>query len=323
MDRRNEAVIIGGGVADISVRPVTEEVFHSDSTPADDIAMQPGGDAVNEAIALSRLGHGAALVTKFGRDPVGDLLVGTLRENGVDTAGIRREADLATSVNIVLVSPDGERRFITSRRSSLRRLTLSDILPALDSPLVRGARVACLASLFVSPMLPLSDTKALFERLKGMGLILCADTSRPKNGETADDLTPLLPYLDYFFPNLPEAEALTGAKGPEAAAEAFIARGLRHIAVKTGGDGCFIAGEGLRAAIPAWPDARCVDTTGAGDTFAAGFIAALLEGRDFVDCARFANAAASVCVEGVGAGALRDRGEADRRFARMRAAKSR
>ena len=53
--------------------------------------------------------------------------------------------------------------------------------------------------------------------------------------------------------------------------------------------------------IPACPDTRCIDTTGAGDNFAAGFFAALLDGRSFADCARFANAAAAVSVEAVGA----------------------
>ena len=65
-----------------------------------------------------------------------------------------------------------------------RRLGLSDILPALDAPTLRNARMACLASLFVSPMLTLADTVTLFDALKARGLTLCADTTRPKRGET-------------------------------------------------------------------------------------------------------------------------------------------
>ena len=61
--------------------------------------------------------------------------------------------------------------------------------------------------------------------------------------------------------------------------------------------------EGLRAAIPAWPDARCVDTTGAGDTFVGAFLYARTRGWDIHTCARFANAAGSIAVEHTGANA--------------------
>ena len=314
-----EALIIGGGIVDIPLSPVTEAVFRNGSTPLDAIHMQPGGDALNESAALTRLGHQAALVTKVGLDAAGDYLIRTLDGAGVYTGLIRREDGLDTGINVVLVSPDGERRFITSQSGSLRRLALRDILPALDAPEIRTVKIACLASMFVSPMLTIPDTRTLFARLKGMGLILCADTTRPKNGERAEDLAEILPLLDYFFPNLSEARALTGKEAPEAVADAFLALGLKHIAIKLGGQGCYIASRDTRAFVPAWPDAHCVDTTGAGDTFAAGFIAGLLEGRSFIDCARLANAAASVCVEAVGAGAaLKGREEPQRRFEILR-----
>ena len=61
----------------------------------------------------------------------------------------------------MLVGADGERRFITSRSSSLRRMRLGDILPALQAPDIDGTQIACLASLFVSPLLSLADTAAL------------------------------------------------------------------------------------------------------------------------------------------------------------------
>lgn len=314
-----EAVIIGGGIVDIPLSPVTPAVFEAGSTSLEAIALQPGGDALNESVILSRLGHRAALVTKLGRDVPGDYLLRALADEGVDTGLTVREAGLDTGVNVVLVTPDGERRFITNRNGSLRRLALEDILPALDSPQIRTAKIACLASLFVSPMLTLDDAGALFGRLKASGLILCADTTRPKNGETVRDLAPLLPFIDYFFPNHSEAQALTGEADPAAIADAFLGLGLRHLALKLGGGGCYLAGEGVRTVVPAWPGANCMDTTGAGDAFAAGFIAGLLEGRDFVDCARLANAVASVSVEAVGATAgLRDRAEAQRRFGIMK-----
>lgn len=296
-----DAVVIGAAIVDIPLAPVTPDIFSAHSTPLERIAMGLGGDAANEALALARLGHAPALVSVVGRDAPGDFALQTLARGGVDVSAVARREDLDTGINIVLVRPDGERGFITSRTGSLRRLGLSDILPALDAPALSGAKVACLASLFVSPMLTLEDTAALFDALKSRGLILCADTTRPKNGETLREAGETLSRLDYFFPNLEEAARITGETDPDAVADALLDCGVKHVALKLGGRGCLLARKAERRIVPAFPDVKCVDTTGAGDTFAAAFIAALLEGRSFADCGRFANAAASLCVESVGA----------------------
>lgn len=295
-----EAVIIGASIADIPLVPVDRGVFDAPSTALSSIAMRVGGDAANEATVLARLGHRPMLSGVVGADATGDFVLRTLDAAGVDTACVARRAGLDTGINIVLVTPDGERTFITNTNGSLRALALSDVLPALETAAFATAKVACLASLFVSFALPLSDTVDLFDRLRAKGLILCADTTRPKHGETLKDIAPALSRLDYFFPNLSEAARLTGATDPDAIADALLSTGLRHAAIKLGGDGCLLKSATERHHVPACP-ARCVDTTGAGDTFAAAFIAALLEGKRFLECGRFANAAASLCVEHVGA----------------------
>ena len=298
---RPEIAIIGAGIVDIPLSPVDSSVFDAGSTPLERIAMHVGGDAANEAMALARLGRRPMLVSKLGRDAAGDFVLGELASAGVDTSAVVREEGLDTGINVVLVTPDGERRFLTNRNGSLRRLGLADILPALEGEAFRDVRLACLASLFVSPELTIRDAAALLSRLKARGITLCADTTRPKRGETATDLAPVLELLDFFLPNLEEAAALTGETDPDAIADALLARGLGCAAVKLGGRGCLVKGRGLRALVPAVPGVRRVDTTGAGDAFAAGFMAGILEGREILACARWANAVASVCVERVGA----------------------
>ena len=296
-----EVVLIGAGVADIPLSPVDRDVFDVGSHPLEGISMFLGGDAANEAVILSRLGHRAALISKVGRDGAGDFVVSELQRAGVDTGWVAREEGLDTAINIVLVRPDGERSFITNKNGSLRRLGLEDIRPALDTPAFEGAKVACLASLFVSPMLPPEDTAELFRLIRAKGLTLCADTTKPKHGETVRDIADALARLDYFFPNREEASMLTGCTEPSDIAKVLLDCGVRHVALKLGGRGCLIADAHGARVVPAVPGIVPVDTTGAGDTFAGGFIAGLLEGRSFEDCARLANAAASLCVETVGA----------------------
>ena len=296
-----DAIIIGAAIVDIPLAPVSRAVFDAPSTPLERIAMRVGGDAANEALVLARLGHAPALISLVGRDVPGDFALQTLSAAGVDVRRVTRREGLDTGINVVLVGADGERGFITSSTGSLRRLGLSDILPTLEGPGLEGAKVACLASLFVSPALALDDTAALFDALKARGLTLCADTTRRKHGETLKEAGPALSRLDYFFPNLEEAALLTGTEDPDASADALLGCGVGHVALKLGGKGCLLKSRTERHLIPAVPGVRCVDTTGAGDTFAAAFIAALIEGKSFADCGRFACAAASLCVETVGA----------------------
>ena len=135
---------------------------------------------------------------------------------------------------------------------------------------------------------------------------------------THSEAAAALSRLDYFFPNLHEASALTGERDPDAVADALLDCGVKHVALKLGGKGCLLKSRKERHLIPAVPGVRCVDTTGAGDTFAGAFIAAILESRSFADCGRFANAAAALCVETVGATTgTWTRKDADERFRGM------
>ena len=314
---RPEVIVIGAAIADIPLSPVGPEVFANHSTEVQNIRIQVGGDAANEALTLARLGHAPALVSVVGRDALGDYVLRALEDGGVDTSCVCRSPEMDTGVNVVLVREGGERTFVTSRAGSLRRLALPHILHALEGPALAEAKVACLASLFVSPALTLADTAALFDALKAKGLALCADTTRRKRGETLAEAGPALSRLDYFFPNRSEAALLTGRDDPDAIADALLDCGVGHVVLKLGGDGCLLCSAGEHHRIPACRDTRCVDTTGAGDTFAGAFIAALLEGRSFADCGRFANAAASLCVQQVGAVGRWTRAEVERRLSEL------
>lgn len=302
MNTHPEAIIIGAAIADIPLQPVDQGIFDVGSTPLTDISMRLGGDAANEAATISQLGHRAALVTVIGDDGAGDFVLSKLNEAGVDTRWVIRRDGLSTGINIVLVQPDGERCFVTNRNGSLRRLALADALTAVDAPEFARAKIACLASLFVSPELTPDDTAALFERIRKRVPLLCADTTRPKHGETVAEMAEALCQLDYFFPNLSEAQALTGERAAEDVARRLLGAGIKHVAVKLGGEGCLIGDSHGLTHIPAVPNVVPVDTTGAGDAFAAGFIAALLEDRPFDACARYANQVAARCVAKVGAG---------------------
>lgn len=309
-----EAMIIGAAIADILLRPVDGSVFEKGSCQVESIRMSVGGDALNESTVLARLGHSPMLATKLGTDGVADFILAHCEREDVRVHAAR-DASMDTGINAVLVGPDGERSFVTNRNGSLRRLSLEDVLPALETEAFVQAKVVCLASMFVSPQLDIPGMERLFARVKAAGKVLCADTTKSKNGETVADIAGVLSHVDYFFPNLDEARLLTGLDEPDTIADAFLAAGVKNVALKLGGSGCLLKNGRERRCVPAYPDADCVDTTGAGDTFAAAFIAGLLEGRSFAECGAYANAAASVCIEHLGATTARpEAAELERRY---------
>ncbi|MDO5547297.1 MAG: carbohydrate kinase family protein [Eubacteriales bacterium] len=293
-----EIAVMGAGIIDIPVIYADRSVFSRHSTPVDHIGMTTGGDALNEATVLARLGHRVRLISRWGCDAAGDYLDGHCARLGIDTQYVHHEEGLDTGVNVVLVDEaDGARRFYNNRHGSLRRLLPSDFSAAQ----LEGIRILSLASIFVFPLISIEDFARIAHTAREHGVLVCADFVLPKKGENLRDLAPLLRELDYVFANEVEAEAITGESTPDNMADALLSAGARHVIIKLGADGCRIAKEGFCAHIPACPGTRCVDTTGAGDNFAAGFHHALLAGKSFSDCAYFANACASVSVECVGA----------------------
>lgn len=292
-----DITIIGAAILDVLACPVEKKSLLGRSCPAECITMSVGGDAANEAVTLSRLGKQVHLVTKLGTDLTGAMLDHYLTGLGISLEDSVKEETLDTGINIVLVDEAAERSFITNKNGSLRKLGLQDIsLPALrKSPLI------CFASIFVSPLFDPSSMAELFRSAKEQGCVLCADMTRCKNGETLSDIQDALQYLDYLFPNYEEAKAVSGKDDLDEIADAFLDCGVSCIVIKTGAKGCFIKTADERLSIPAYPHTHCIDTTGAGDNFAAGFLYALSEHMSLADCGYFANVTASLAVESVGA----------------------
>ena len=297
MRKKEKIMVIGAGLLDVLACPVDKEVFEKTSVPVNNISLSTGGDALNEATVLARLGKTPMLVSLIGKDDAGEAVLSHCRKEGISAEYVRSEEGLETSVNIVMVEPDGNRSFFTNPRSSLRRLSLEHIPEYFPE----NVGIMCLASIFVSPCLGPKELEIIFQRAKAQGLIVCADMTKCKNGETVEDIREALGYIDYLFANEEEAALVTGKKTPSEMAECFRQCGTGHVIIKLGKRGCFICGEDIKEQIPAACAEKCIDTTGAGDSFAGGFLCALSEGKSFRECAVFAGACGAAAVEAVGA----------------------
>ena len=298
-----DVTVIGPALIDVLAYPFEMEEFARDSRYLDQIRMSFGGDALNESVVLTRLGKKVQLVSKVGADEAGKSVLAHLEKNRIPTDHVIVEEGLDTSVNIALIARDGSRKFLMNPHSSLRNLSLEDVLPHLTDP--EGAKIVSFASMFISPLFTVEKMKELFAQIKAAGKTLVVDVTRAKKGEKLEDIRDLLPYMDVFVPNDEEISSLTGNPDPAENVRILAEAGVKHAVVKIGGEGCLIgtkeAGGVKIVHVHAVPGAKCLDTTGAGDTFAAGLIAGLCEGWSLPECAKLGCAAASCSIEQIGA----------------------
>lgn len=289
--------IIGAAILDVLAVPAEPEVFEDGSFPADNIRISFGGDAFNEATVLASLGKKVSLNTIIGNDPEGDMILQRCEKKGILLSEKTRRDGLQTGVNVVLIRKNGERNFLTNRNGSLRKLTLADV----QMPFPEDIKILCFASIFVFPLIRGTELAAIFKQAKSQGIIVCADMTKRKNGETVADISEALQYVDYLMPNEEEACLVTGADTPETAAEILRQTGVKNVIIKCGKRGCYVHSEKEAFYSPAVEGVDCVDTTGAGDSFAAGFIYGLSEGWDLRKCASYANRCGARAVAKVGA----------------------
>ncbi len=298
MDKKLDVICVGAAIVDIPLQPVSRDIFDIESCPLEQISMTIGGDAINEATVMSRLGHKIGLMSMVGKDAVGNFIIEHCEKNGIDYSGVRRKEGIDTSINVGLVTQDGERTFVTNRNGSLWKMTIDDI----DLDRIPDAKILSLASIFNNPLLDCKALVKIFKVAKENNMIICADMIKARLGETLDDIKEALSYVDYFFPNYDEACAMTGRTELEDVADVFMGCGIGHVIIKTGKKGCYIKSQdGSVLEVPAMKGITAIDTIGAGDNFASGFITAVLEGKSLKECAEFANVTASISVQSIGA----------------------
>jgi sugar/nucleoside kinase (ribokinase family) len=296
MDKGIDVICMGAAHTDLPLQPVSKNVFDIESYPVDRIALTTGGDAQNEAIIISRLGHKVALMSMVGDDIPGHFVLESCKKNRIDFQSIHVEKSIETSINVGLVTPGGERTFITNRNGSLWRMTIEH----MDLNRLRSAKLLSYGSIFNAPRIDEPALVRIFKEARKHNLIICADMITPRLGETLQDIKEALSYLDYFFPNYDEACIMTGKKDLKEIADIFLGCGVKNVIIKNGRKGCYIKNHDGVMEIPT-RQIQAIDTIGAGDNFVAGFITAILENKNLCECAVFANMTALVSVQTVGA----------------------
>ncbi|WP_455590810.1 adenosine kinase [Bacteroides sp.] len=254
--------------------------------------MATGGAAANTIKALASLGASTGFIGKVGNDRYGDFFRESLLENDIEEK-LLTSADLPSGVASTFISPDGERTFGTylGAASSLRAEDL-----ALD--MFKGY-----AYLLIEGYLVQDHDMILhaIELAKEAGLQVCLDMASYNIVEGDLEFFSLLinKYVDIVFANEEEARAFTGKTDPEEALE-IIAKRCSIAIVKVGGNGSYIRKGTEEIKVDAIPVNTVLDTTGAGDYFAAGFLYGLTCGYSLEKCAKIGSILSGNVIQVVG-----------------------
>ncbi|MGD1107774.1 MAG: ribokinase [Terracidiphilus sp.] len=259
----------------------------------------PGGKGANQAVAAARLGYPVAMVAKVGDDTYGPALIDNLQRAGVETAAMSQTGG-SSGLAPMFVADDGLNAIVVvpGANGKMDRATVDS-----HADLIRSAgMVLCQLEI---PMDTLSYT-----------LDVCARAGVPvmlDPAPAADLPEEVWGQVSWFTPNETEAAHYVGdGTDAEATARRLLAKGLRGVVLKRGDEGAYVAVAGGRADWVKPFKVDAIDTVAAGDCFNGAFAVALLEGKDPWSAARFANAAAAICVTRKGAAAsMPSRAEVD------------
>ena len=294
---RYDASIIGLYILDILGRPVTRIPERGDVAFIEEIRLTVAGTAGGTVVDAAKLGLRCLAVGAVGEDEKAEFMLGTLARHGVDTTAMQRLPGVPTSATILNVRPNGDRPALHVRGASDH----FDVPPAFydqvfDAPIVHLGGTGLLRRLDGEP------SRRLLAEAKRRGCTTTFDLIAA-TPETIRDVAPLLPFIDYFMPSIEEARDMSGRASPEDCAAFFLDKGAACCVFTLGAEGAaYVHRDGRRFMVPAYPIA-VVDTTGCGDAFDAGFIAALHRGMDPETAVAFAQAAAALVAGGLGSDA--------------------
>ena len=254
-----------------------------------DRTVIPGGSAANTIRGLGQLGVECSYIGKIGRDPVGDFIQEQMTDLGVTPQLIR--SNTPTGQCMVLVSADGERTMATFLGAAIE-LTGDEIEPEM---------LSSYDMLHIEGYLVQNHDliRQAVQKAKAAGLTVSLDmASYNVVEENLYFLKELVAgYVDLLFANEDEARAFTGLEPKEAVRE--IGKLCDIAVVKTGEKGSLIACRGEVIPIEPVP-ARVVDTTGAGDLYATGFLYGLSKGLPLRDCGGIGSLTAAKAIETLG-----------------------
>lgn len=298
--KSKRVLCVGDLVADIFASPLARLPEPGELVLTERIAVFPGGNALNTAVALRRLGEQVAVAGSVGDDALGRLLLDQMQTQGLDVRGVRREPEGRTASTFILRAEGQDRRFIHSL----------GVAATFSGEHVSPELVPDNGVMLVGGYLKLGawDDNVLADLMRHARQRHCTVVLNiciaQDSGVDPRRCLRLLEHVDVFVPNEDEARILTGETELVRQGRALRRAGARVAVITRGAQGLY-ADDGERTVEVGVFDVPLVDPSGCGDCFTAGLIAALLRGWDIPRLLEFASAVGALgatalgCTEGV------------------------
>ena len=291
-------VSMGVHILDVLGRHVSEIPPGQNIALIDEIRITAAGTAAGTAVDMAKLGCKVVAVGAAGDDEMGNVLLGIMNRYGIDTSYMKRKKGVQTSGTMLPIRPNGE-------RPALHVMGTNATFCFEDVPqdVVRNADFVHIGGFYLMPKFDGEDTVKTLKIAREGKAITTMDILGIKQDNMAEKILPTMPYLDYFMPNLEEAQMITGLTDLDELCDFFLNAGAKHVVLKMGARGSLIKDKaGLRLRIPAFKVA-VVDTTGCGDAWTGGFIAGLSRGMTIEEAAQLGSACGSLVATGLGSDA--------------------
>ncbi len=293
---KSGVVSVGILCADILGKTINELPEKGKLNLIDKISLQIGGCAANVAIGLAKIGVPSGIIGRIGEDSLGIFVADTLQKEKVNVAGLKRARDMSTSASMVMIDAGGERSIIHSLGAN-QYFCFNDI----DKQIVSQSKILLIAGTFLMPSFDGEGTRKLLQYAGEQGVLCCMDTAWDATGEWMTRIESSLPYLDWFMPSYDEGCELTGQTNPSAIAAVLFSKGVKNVIIKMNAEGCYVEPaneEGFM--VSSFSRVKAIDSSGAGDSFCAGFITGLYHGWSILQSATFANAVGAHCIMEIG-----------------------
>ncbi len=256
------------------------------------------GSESNVAIGLVRLGHPSGWISRVGNDEFGQFLLREIKGEGVDVSGTKIDSSAPTGLMFKEIQEGRETRVVYYRKDSAASYLAPEDLP---EEYFRHAGLLHLTG--ITPALSEScfeTIQAAIRLARKNGLMISFDPNlRLKlwtEAQAKKILSGIWKQADIVLSGLDEAQLLLGSEEPEVLMDKFLEQGAKIVALKAGPMETWVASPDKRYKVPAFQIKSVIDPIGAGDAFAAGFLAGLLEKRSLDECAKLANAMGAMAV---------------------------
>ncbi len=283
-------------VQDIIVTPVSAEVFEKDAVYIDRPLYCSGGDALNSAMVLAKLGADVSFMGMVGKDMAGSFLLDEMKKRQIATSRVVQSDRYGTSTSIVLGTADGERHFAyygDSNNNFEPSMITDDILDSID--------ILYIASVMTLTKFTGEALENLFIRAKKHNVVTVMDSADDPEGLWMKRLVGALKYTDVFIPSYIEAAKITEKNTLADMSRCLLDNGVKIAGVKNGSNGVYVSDGEKSYDVPVFVCENAVDMTGAGDAFMGGFLYGLSKGWSMYSCAVFGSAVANFTIRSAGA----------------------